>query len=884
MIALIRARLRALLDRRALEAEMQDEMAEHLRHATERYLARGMSPVDAELAARREFGNRGVLQEEARDARGGRWIDSLRADIRFAFRTYSRRPLLAMTVILVLMLGIGTNTAMVAVLQGVMMRPAPGVPNDDALVRVRTTAWTDEIDHRNISLPELEALAGRTDLFAAGAGWARGNVGLSEQDGARGATVSSLFVTPNYFSTLGLAPTLGHLAAGRDVRGPPELTVVLSHEVWRDQFGAQPNIIGKHLKVNGVIVEVVGVGPERFKNAVLDGGYASIFLPISARAPILGALGPLQSPDVRLFRVFARLKPEVDIDRADAQVRPMSAAAVAAMTPPLPFKNARTEVLPLRGNTEQEDTEETFLLVLLVGLAALFVLLVSCTNVSALLVGAAVARRQEIAVRLAMGAPRMRLVRQLVTETSMLALAGATLGIGLYWVLTHAVRNSTGLELAPDWWTVIYTALFAIGTGIVFGLSPALHATRLGLSEVLKGAASSVTIRSRLQQGFIVAQIALTQPLLVVIAFTLVETTDEVKQIRTSDIAARAIRLQFSDPRGADSTSRFAVGVAALRARLATMPGVTAVFAEPGGVQAVYPTVHPQDRSTDTDGTNRELASLQGTVPGYLPALGARIVRGRDVQWADTATQPRPLLISVETARRYLGIADPIGRRITFVDRAGKEQKDGVVVGVFDAHGALIGGSGTQIHVASGGSPARTLIIAAGDGARMVPAVRTLAMRELPSVSIQQLTTIAQTNERVRADMVQVAGGAAVGGVLALLLASIGLYGAIALAVGQRMREIAIRMAIGARAREVIAIFFARGVRLAVMGLAIGLPLSVVAIWSLLEQVNEKPLSANRWLISAAIASIVLAVASLATWLPARRAALVDPMKSLKMD
>jgi predicted permease len=757
------------------------------------------------------------------------------------------------------------------------------VPNDDALVRVRTTAWKDqELDHREVSLPELEDLGRRTDLFAAVAGWARGTVGLTEEDGERGATVSALFVTPNYFSTLRLAPSLGRLSAGRNPHGPPELTVVLSHKVWRDQFGGDPNIIGEHVKVNGVIVEVVGVGPERFGNAVLGDG-ATIFLPISARAQILGSVVSLGSRDVLLFNLFAKLAPGVDVDRADAQVRQLSAAAVAAITPPVPLEKPNAEVLPLRGNTEELD-DDVIVFVLLIALSAVFVLLVSCTNVSALLIGAAVARRQEIAVRLSMGASRMRLVRQLVTETSMLALAGATLGIGLYWLLTHAIRNSvTAVELAPDWVTVIYTALFAIATGIVFGLSPALHATRLALSEVLKGAATSVTSRSRMQQGFIVAQIALTQPLLVMIAFVLLESADEVKQTRTSSTAARAIRLQF-DTRRIDSTSRFAVGVAALRARLATMPGVTAVLPEPTGALPVYPTVHPQDRTANTDDTARELTTLQGTVPGYLAALGARIVRGRDVQWADTAMRPRPLLISEEMARRYLGSADPIGRRITFVDRTGTEQRDGVVVGVYEAHASLIGGTRTQIYRASAGSLMSTLIIAAGDGAQIVPAVRSLVMRELPSLPIGQLATIAQANERVRRDMYQVAGGAGVGAALALLLASIGLYGAIALAVGQRTREIAIRMAIGARAREVIAIFFARGVRLAVVGLAIGLPLSLLAIWSLLEQANEKPLNVNLWLISAAIASVVLAVASLATWLPARRAALVDPMKSLRTD
>ena len=272
MLHRLRRRLRAVFGRAANEREMLDEMALHVERATERLMARGLSEHEARLAARREFGNLGVLQEEARDVRGARWIESLTGDVRFAFRHFARRPLAAATIVLVLTLGIGLDSAVFSLIRAIVSRPAPGVPSDDALVRIRATERNEEGRRRLIrpfSRAEIADLAARRETFQDVAAWSTEDVALDVVAGGDAVTALAYFVTPNYFDLLSLRPTLGAgLPRGSERSG--DAVVVIGYALWQDRFGGDPGVIGTTLSINGVPARIVGTAQVQRRHSHIE--------------------------------------------------------------------------------------------------------------------------------------------------------------------------------------------------------------------------------------------------------------------------------------------------------------------------------------------------------------------------------------------------------------------------------------------------------------------------------------------------------------------------------------------------------------------------------------------------------------------------------------
>jgi len=854
--------LRALVRRSALEREMQDEMAAHLEQTVARLMARGLSREEAERAARREFGNVGVIQEDARDARGNRWLDELLADTRFAIRHFARRPMLSITVVLVLMLGIGVNTAFFSFLRAVMLQPAPGVANSADLIRIRGLEQSPSrnVRLRGMSPADLAALASHREIFASVAAWANETVVVTGADGVRATTSTAQFVTPSFFTTLGIPQ---NLPSYDEASG--EIPVVLSQALWRTAFHGAEEIVGSTIRVGVTPVRVVAIAAPNFRGAAVQASFHPLWVPLAARQRIAG------NDSVALF-VFARLQSGVSIEQADA----IASRIVAPVHDPS-IKRAplidQVDVVRLRGLSEETDTTELVLVVTLLGGGALLILLITCTNVSALLVGAAVARRHEIAVRLSLGAGRWRVIRQLLTETSLLAFVGGMLGVVVYWiVITIASRYLVDVPLHPDWLTVVYAALFACATGIVFGLAPALHTTRQGVSDVLKANSSGVTRRSRLQNAFVTAQIALTQPPLVALVVLLLTLMTETGSRRLAmERSERLIRATFEPvySKGVDSTAR-RQRLADFVQRLSTMPGVVRVIPEPAGVNAVRIPELGMSEHFVVDATN----------PGYFATVHARIERGRDVAWSDTAMKDWQVVIGSEAAHRLWGNSDPIGKRLVIADRRPRAL---VIVGVFDSkNGTTRGDEGNRLFKAGLPRGDKFLIETVNPAEKMVPTIQALALREIPRDPLQSIVTVAQADAAARLELMQISGLASAGGFLALFLASIGLYAATSIAVGLRRREIAIRVAIGARAESVVGMFFARGLRTTVIGLTLGLPLSLLALWLFTRIIGVLP--TNTLTVGVVVTVVVLLVGAVANWIPARRAAHVDPMIALRVE
>jgi predicted permease len=900
-----RAGLRALLQRRRLEREMHEEMAAHIAQATDRFMARGMGRADALRAARREFGSLGVIQEEARDARGGQWIDGLRRDLGYALRYFRRTPLTTVTIVLTLALGIGFSTAGFSILHGILRRPAPGVPDDPALVKIRGIS-SERPFARRLSYPELAAYAALTDKFSAVVGWVMSGVVLNTGAPDVGAmSARAYFVTPNYFPTLGVRP-----AAGRgfdqsrfDQLAPPELTAIISDAIAVERFGGAREALGKLLEVNDVGVTIIGVAHARFRGPVQSGETRNIWLPLSAWQMIAHVKAEaFTDPNAAHFEALARLRPGVALEDALPAVRLVAARADGDARARAPRRaTARADIVPLRGVIPVTGRYDNDLPTALAGGTAitLLILLVCTTTVNSLLLGAAVARRYEIGVRLALGASRRRVIRQLLSEVGLLALAGGALALWAFNAIGRFTEVAQdGFDLSLSWAAAAFTVVYAVLTAVISGLSPAMHATRTGLIDVLKDSAIGTTGRSRLQRTFVVAQIAIAQPLMVALAAVIVSVADDIPSLDDPGLREQVLIAEFATGLKPGEPDR----IPRLMERFAAVPGVVAVL--PKGYGQGYATLEVPAAPSNTDKGELLAPSRVEAVdvpPGYFRAFDIPIVRGRDFIPSDTTLAVTPVIITDSLAGALFNGADAIGRRLR---RVGPVRRDvtgegGVVL--FDGQEAteveVVGVVRTDEDRMTLGYPSdlppmfvpfrrrwegRLLMRTNGPAEAFIPALLAIAREEARLVPVYQMRTLAEADRLRRSSRLQATAVAAGCGAVALILASVGLYAMVSVAVGHRRREIGIRLALGAGRRKIVRMFFAGGLRASLLGLLVGLPLSAAALGIVRRETDLVGFEVIGLAVLVAIA--VVGVASVASWLPAQRAAVVDPMVALRSE
>ena len=905
-------RVRAIFARDSMETRMQDEMRDHVERAAERYRGRGMSPEEARLAARREFGNRTVIEDEARAARGARWLDALAGDLRFAFRYFARHKATTAIVIAVLSLGTGANTIIFSVYRNEFLQPPNGVPDDPRHAKFYATAratQTGKWENSLFTLGELATLSERRDIFSELAGWAVDDVVLDGQaaDSAGPRAVDAHFVTPSYFRTVGVTLNAGRgfVPNGDTVTslsaGAADLSAVMGHQLAGQLYGSPAAAVGRRVLVNETPVRIVGVANERFEGAFKNND-AKIFIPLSARPEIL-RVDKRVLEQVRSLLMLGRLAPGATHEQA-------TAFAQHVVTTSLPDSAARVGmartayVKPMLAPPPGDGYQQ--FIIATVGITTIggLILLVGWMNVSSLMVAAAVARRHEIAVRLSLGASRLRMLRQLVTESTLLALGGGALGINLGWWLLTALAKADGdgiepVDVIPDTWTLLFIAGLSVVTGIIFGLSPALHATRVGVANALRDSGAGTSTRARLQRFFVGAQIALSQPLFLLLGliFSIV-AGNFVPHAREMSKRVVVVSLRPLVKTGAPSQGVQAVD--ALVGRLRERPEIAGVVQDATGFDIRRIVVLDNDGAAsaaqvDSVPTN---VTVEGTAPGWFAMVEVPIVVGRDVQLADTVGAERNVVIGSDLAGRLWPGANPLGRRLASPPIPGLNGDSATmtVVGVYDATKALPemtwnggGTSGDQmprVYTAHGNAwrRDRILVRTPGPAESYLPELNRVLRAEIPSIPVVAVKTLEQMDEEAFKEMIQVSMLAGTGGVLALLLASLGLYGVVSLAVQQRTREIGIRIAIGALPSRVARMFLASGVRVSVIAMLIGLPLSVAAVKVGISQGMIIGPETNVYAIAATIAALLFVVACAATWMPAHRASKVDPASTLRSD
>jgi len=812
-------------------------------------------------------------------------------DLKYAFRMLVKAPGFTAVAVLSLALGIGANTAIFSLINAVLLRPLP-VSDASTLVSV---SQTDQRNPGNLPVSDLNFrdLRAQNTVFSDMGAFAFAQVNYSAGDEA--LPVPAQVVTANYFSLLGATPALGRgFLPEEETKATP--VAVISQGFWERTLGNDPGVIGKTITLNRTPFTVIGVAPKNFSGTVLGGG-PSVWVPRSMHAVVQPGFDWYDTRRGLFLFPFGRLKPGVTLDQARSNLRALFANLEQAF--PVDNKGRSATAVPIlearlnpTGQGPNIVVQLSSVLMAVVGL----VLLIACGNIANLLLARAGKRRREVAIRLALGAKRVRLIRQLITESILLSVCGGVAGLFVaHWSLGALVAAKLPLpfpidgSLTVDPRVLAFTAALSILTGVLFGLVPALQASRADVVPVLKnelvpsaagrrGIAALATFR----QVLVMLQVAMSLTALVAAGLflrDLVHAQHIDPGFETSGVLIANINLG----REGYTPERAQLFYDQVTEKIAALPGVRgaalAQNAPLGGgfLRSVFP------EGADTTTKDRILIQVNNVTPGYLQTIGIPLVRGRDFTKADTPTSPKVVIVNQTMADQFWKGQDPIGRRFKFFG----DQDYSTIVGV--AKTAKYNGVQEQplpfiyLPLAQNYSPAVALHVrTSGDASRLASSVRG-AVRELdPTLTLFNVQTLEDQIQQSLQPQKMVVILLTTFGALALMLAAIGLYGVGSYAVAQRTREIGVRMALGAQPSSVLSLVLGNGMLLVGIGLAVGLVASYFvagAMGALIVGVNpHDPLT------FAATPVLLAVIALVASYVPARRATRIDPLLALRTE
>ena len=879
------ARLRALVHRERVIDDIDQEFDAHIELATRANVERGMAAAEARRAALRSFGNFGSARDAAYQVKGGGMIETLVQDIRYALRGLARQKTFTIVAVVTLALGIGANTAIFSVVNELLLRP---LPYADAERLVMLWEVTPEGRHQNtISRANFRAWREQGAGFESMAAFSDQRLNLTGAGEAE--EVSVQFATPELFHVLGIEPIVGRTFNAEDARENTPNIAVLGYNFWQRRFGGDRQIVGKPITLNGNPFTVIGVAPPGFQWHIRQrsgtGRPAEIWTVLD--------MPPGEGPGSRgrFLSAVARLRPGVSLQQAEAEMKTI--AARTELDAPRFNKGYTAEVIPLR---DQFVGKVRFALWVILG-AVGFVLLIACANVANLLLARAAAREKEIALRAALGAGRWRIVRQLLTESLLLAFFGSVFGLALAWwgikaLVAISPRDLINLQhVGLDFTVLIWTIVISLVTGIVFGLVPALEASRLNLNDALKegkGAEGQSTRSRRLRGALVVAEVALAL-ILLASAGLLVKSFGQLQKIdrgfQSDNLLTMVVRLpeaKYKDDQQLVSFFRRATE------RIRALPGVKSVgmvnyLPLYGGLGAQ--TGYTVEGRPEPAPGQEPPTHVRVTDANYFSTMQIPLLRGRNFTEQEVSEARHVVLISESLARQHFPGEDPIGKRITvpMSDKPAPTEIIGIVGDV--RYESLVDQPEPTTYFPHPELtyPFMTLVIrTTGEPTAIAPAVQ----RELREIDPDQPVSDLRTMNQVMADTVSRARFntllLALFAALATILAAVGIFGVMNYSLTLRTREIGLRMALGAQRSGVLLLILKQGLMLTLIGAAIGL-VGALALTRLMTSMLFEVNAADP-VTFGAIVLLLMVVSLIACYLPARRATRIDPMIALRSE
>jgi len=873
------------LGRENWERDLREELRHHFEKQVAANVDAGMSLDEARRQAMLQFGAMEGVKEDCREQRRGFWLETLIADARYALRVMRKNPGFAAIAILTLALGIGANTAIFSVVQGILLAPLP-YREPDRLVLM--WQYNQTLKHViSVSYPDFldwQRNAGSFQQMAAFGSQDRDLTGPGQPEHLTGEQISS-----GLLNTLGVRPILGReFSPDEDMRGGAPV-VIISQRVWRDRFANSPAALGKSVTLDGVDYTVIGVLPSDFR---LIGEDADVYTPLGQGDPLIYG-----DRTIHPILCIARLKTGVTVAQSDAEI----GAVQERLNKLYPSADAGlgANVTPIKQELVRDVSGTLLMLLGAVGI----VLLIACANVANLLLARSAARTREFAIRSALGASRARIVRQLVTESLLLSLAGGTLGLVIAkWGVSPVLAAVPGsLPRSENIGVNISVLLFALGVsvavGILFGLAPALKSSKADARTSLKAGGSSTSAHHRAQNSLVIVQMALTLVLLIG-AGLLFRTIRQLWEVNPGFDARQIITFNVGlSPSASKTGSSMRVAYQQLIERIRNIPGVQAAdltvlvpFTEHQNIGPFWVGAHPPASIAEAP-----RALFYWTGPDYLRTMQIPLIRGRYFTTADTTSSEPVIVIDSALAGAYFQDKNPVGQAM-MIPHWGPVRVIGVVGHVkhwsLDEHDAY---TENQIYASLYQLPENwaslfyrmlTVVVRTPlDTATVMPAIKAAVYGASDDQTVYGVQAMQQTLSKSlssqRFPMILLGTFAG----LALLLASVGIYGVISYSVAQRVPEIGIRMALGAGKKEILRMIIGHGLRLVIVGLAIGAA-AASALARLISSYSHLlyGVGASDPLTFLVVSLLLACVAVLACYIPARRAMRVDPMTGLRYE
>ena len=886
-------RLRALFRRDAVETELDDELQFHFEQQVEKYVQSGLPHEEARRRARLEFGGADHIKEECRDARGVSFLETLWQDVRFGFRMLWKSPGFTAVAVLTLALGIGANTALFSVVNGVLLNPLP-YPHPDQLVTLHESKPnfnTGSISYPNFLDWQRENHTLSSMAVSRSYSFSLTNLGEAEQ-------IQGQFVTSDFFSILGVKPVTGQSFVRDDDQIGAAPVAMISAGFWKRKLSGEPDVVGKSLTLDGKEFTIVGVIPSEFDLKIDSFSTSDVYAPVVQWNNNLlfdrgAGLG---------FHGIGRLKPDASLGQARADFARVTKNLAAAY--PEVNKGIGAALIPFK----QRMLGDVKPILLVLFCAVGFVLLIACANIANLLLARASGRGREFAVRTALGADKGRLIRQLLTESVLLGILGGTFGLLLAGWGTHAALKALpealprAGEVGIDLRVLLFTASIALLAGILFGLAPALKISRTNVQDNLKeGGRGASGARKGAHGVLVVVEMALALVLLIGAGLTL-RSLVQLWNVDPGFNPQNVMFFGFSLSPATLMTSPAAIraGFRNAEAAIATTPGVQAVsmswgaFPMSGDDEWLF-WLDGQPKPTTRNEMNWAIEYVVD--PDYLKIMGTPLRSGRFFTAQDDENAQKVVVIDEVLARKYFGNENPIGKRM-FLEIGGKEDMTAEIVGV--AGHVKQWGLDTddteplraQLYFPFMQLPDPLMALAPMGMGSVVrsrgpaPGLFDSIRRSVQQVNSEQVVAGAQTMDEIisssiasqRFSMILLGSFA----LLALLLSSLGIYGVVSYLVGQQTREIGIRIALGAQRSDVMRLVLGDGAKMTLIGVGVGLA-TALGLTRLMASVLYG-VSATDPVTFTAVALVLTGVALAACYIPARRAMRVDPMVALRHE